>query len=157
MELVRRKSLAVLGVVIGCSVLTPSASAITIEKSCTADGDTMWNTVYYFSSGSNWFVDKDVFTLESSAGNDSNVNIRVKGANGFVYFTWNSPDNLDGGNTYTKQIDVEARKTNNPYVTTQFRATVINVSVWTLASLAAITVSMSRFSGLPHVAWRRGV
>lgn len=101
-------------------LISSSAYGYTLNRQCTAGGDTMWNVVYYSSAGSNWYVSRETFTLSSGTGPESNVNIRIRDIDWFYYFVWNSADNLSGGKTYTKHIQIEAPKNKGPYILTQF-------------------------------------
>ncbi|MFJ9315165.1 hypothetical protein ACIRN4_13295 [Pimelobacter simplex] len=95
--------------------MIPSADAALIRKGdCTADGDKIWGTFYYLNEGTSWFADYAAYTLEDSAGDQSNVTIRVEDTTGHRYFNFNSPDDRKGGNSYTKNIDRSVAKRNDP-------------------------------------------
>lgn len=101
-------------------VAGPAEAVKTKGDNCTADGDTLYSQVYYFSEGSKWFADKATYSLSESSGDKSNVIIKLKSSRGFVYFNWSSPDNRKGGHSYKKEIDRLASKSKKPYLQIKF-------------------------------------
>lgn len=115
------RKLAVPAVMIaGIGLMVAPASAYTKNKSCTADGDTMWHTVYYYDSGANWYVWRNSVSLEANGADQNNIYLTLTNPNGFVYYQYSSPDSLDGGQTYVFYIDEEAPKSKDPFLKTRY-------------------------------------
>ena len=93
------------------------AHAKTVRKNCSAGGDSLSTTVYYDSDGSNWFVERNSFTLVDNSEDHNNVSMRLKNGSS-TYFLWSSDDDIPGGATYSEAVDEAVPRAGSPNMRT---------------------------------------
>ena len=93
------------------------AHAATVSKNCSAGGDSLFTTVYYDPDGSNWFVERNSFTLADNSEDHNDVSMGLKNGSS-TYFLWSSDDEIKGGLTYSKAVNEAVPRSGPPNMRT---------------------------------------